>query len=398
LAGGPNDPNDAAKYYGNGEGVRFYTNPSASYSWFKVVAPNGYYLKSLSVNWEVKDTDDEKIVISKQPSIVDENILVESGDSSSALYYQFGSSYFTESYIFCKRSGTSGHIKISSIMAIFEQDTITGITLKSAPTKTEYAFGEQLDLSGCKINVSYTHVTASDVEVTSSMVSGFNSERVGQQTVTITYEGKTTSFAVKIADVVTGITLKSEPTKTLYEYDESLDLSGCQITVHYQYQQPKDVDGTSRMMTGYNRNQVGEQVITISYKDKSATFVVSVLDAIANITLKSEPTKTQYVCGEQLDLSGCQIRVNYQHGQPHDVDVTYNMISGYNKRSVGFQTLTVTYEGKTATFSVEVVEQPEETGLSRNTIIGIVSASVVFVAICIDVTIIVIAKTKKKKH
>ena len=74
----------------------------------------------------------------------------------------------------------------------------TGIALKSAPTVTEYKTGAELDLTGAVITVTYSDGSTQDVEVTASMVSGYDAETSGEQTVTVTYEGFTATFTVTV--------------------------------------------------------------------------------------------------------------------------------------------------------------------------------------------------------
>lgn len=75
---------------------------------------------------------------------------------------------------------------------------VTGITLKSAPEKTEYKTGAELELTGAVITLSYTDGTTQDVDVTAAMVSGFDAQTAGEQTLTVTYEGFTVTFDVTV--------------------------------------------------------------------------------------------------------------------------------------------------------------------------------------------------------
>ena len=75
------------------------------------------------------------------------------------------------------------------------------------------------------------------------------------------------------------------------------------------------------------------------------------------------PTKTEYTVGEELVLDGMKVTANYSDDTTKDVAVADCKVSGYDKTKVGDQTVTVTYEGKTATFKVTVKEaaKPDDT-------------------------------------
>ena len=77
------------------------------------------------------------------------------------------------------------------------------IKLASKPNKVEYKQGEALDVKGGKITIGYTDQSTDDYEILPNWVSGFNSEKVGKQTLTVTFEAVsstlTTTFDVAVS-------------------------------------------------------------------------------------------------------------------------------------------------------------------------------------------------------
>ena len=78
--------------------------------------------------------------------------------------------------------------------------TVSSVEMKTQPTKTTYSVNDELDVTGAVITATYTDTTTEDVNVTSAMCSGFDSSTAGEKTVTVTYEGKTTSFTVTVSE------------------------------------------------------------------------------------------------------------------------------------------------------------------------------------------------------
>lgn len=77
--------------------------------------------------------------------------------------------------------------------------TVTGIVIKTPAAKTEYQVGEALDVTGLTIEAVYSDQTTQVVTVTADMVSGFHSAQAAESlTLTITYEGRTAAYTVKI--------------------------------------------------------------------------------------------------------------------------------------------------------------------------------------------------------
>jgi len=83
------------------------------------------------------------------------------------------------------------------------------------------------------------------------------------------------------------------------------------------------------------------------------------LPELESIEITTPPTKTQYNLGEDLDLDGMVVKATYSDGATQEV--TDYEVSGYDKNTVGHQPITVTYEDKTAEFSVNVVDPNKPT-------------------------------------
>lgn len=88
---------------------------------------------------------------------------------------------------------------------------------------------------------------------------------------------------------------------------------------------------------------------------------------ITNIEIISEPSKSLYDRGEELNTAGLAVQVNYEDGASNTLNAY--AISGYDPEQLGEQTVTVTYLNNTAGFkvtvtdieSIEVVSPPDNT-------------------------------------
>ena len=82
-----------------------------------------------------------------------------------------------------------------------EKPTVSSIQVKSTAHKTVYQVGEPLDVTGLTIEVRMSDGSTMISPVTAGMVSGFDSAAaVENQVLTITYQGKTTTYTVTIQD------------------------------------------------------------------------------------------------------------------------------------------------------------------------------------------------------
>ena len=236
------------------------------------------------------------------------------------------------------------------------KDTVTSISIKANPSKTEYRYGESLDLTGATISVVKGSGTI-DLPITDNMVSGYDPTTVGKQTVKVSYGGKDTTFEVTVKDYVKDITLTA-PTKTEYKYGEALDLTGGKVqkVMASGAQEPAvDLTDSSVTVSGYNANKTGKQTITVEYEGIQKTFEITVVDPINKIELKGTP-KTEYKYGEEFDVSNLKLSISRASGET-EIPVTSDMIKNYNKNSLGQQQVTIEYEGNTIeTITVQVVD------------------------------------------
>lgn len=81
-------------------------------------------------------------------------------------------------------------------------DDIIGIELSSRPSLTEYFVGEQFKPEGAKIQVlTYDYEKSYFVDHTALSFSGFDGSKLGEQVITVTYKGFTTTFTITVKEI-----------------------------------------------------------------------------------------------------------------------------------------------------------------------------------------------------
>ncbi len=90
----------------------------------------------------------------------------------------------------------------------------TGVTINTMPSKTVYTIGDTLDTAGLKIDLVYSD-SSTETITEGYTVSGFDSATAGEKTVTVTYEGFTTTFTVTVEALV------PEANDVIYKFDFS---------------------------------------------------------------------------------------------------------------------------------------------------------------------------------
>ena len=241
------------------------------------------------------------------------------------------------------------------------QDLTNSMVIKTLPNKVKYLYGQKLDLTGGTIEITKESGETEIISMTSSMVTGYNSNKLGTQTLTVTYDGLSQTFPVTVEDYELNSLFITPPTKRNYEYGESLDLTGGKVTTKMASGAIKEsTNMTASMISGFDNTKVGSQKITVTYDGKSNSFTISVKDSIKGISMNTQPNKTNYDFGANLDVSGATITVVKSSGITV-IPVTSDMISEYNPKNAGTQVIKVSYGGFTTNFIVNVLPKKNST-------------------------------------
>ncbi len=240
--------------------------------------------------------------------------------------------------------------------------TVASVEVKALPTVVQYALcglDRVPDLTGGRIRVRLSNGVSKWIDMTRGMISGFDNTKIGTNTVTVSVGGKSDTFTVEIIPVnISGIAMENYPSKVQYRKDmEQLDLTGVTITVNYSPFGTESVAVTPDMVSGFDNTVSGTQTVVVTYKGHTTSFYVEVVgNDPQGISMATLPNKRSYRLGvDALDLTGAAIQVTYSLTGPETIPVTPDMVTGFDNTTTGKKTLTVTYQGLTTTFDVEVV-------------------------------------------
>ncbi len=179
---------------------------------------------------------------------------------------------------------SSSKVSITANQTLFAQwtaipVTLSSISVKILPTKTTYTVGESFNQNGLTLTAKYSD--NSTQTITSGFTcSGFSSATTGTKTITVTYEGKTTTFTVTVNPALvtlTSISVKTMPTNTTYTVGESFNQSGLTLTAKYSDNSTQTVT-SGFTCSGFSNTTAGTKTITVTYEGKTTTFNVTVIN------------------------------------------------------------------------------------------------------------------------
>ena len=95
----------------------------------------------------------------------------------------------------------------AEVLNYYNGNPVTGITV-TPPSRVSYVQGESMVLNG--MVVTATHINGKQAEVLSYHVSGYDAYKLGEQTITVTYEGHSATFTVTVyEDPAADITMQT---------------------------------------------------------------------------------------------------------------------------------------------------------------------------------------------
>ena len=250
------------------------------------------------------------------------------------------------------------------------ENKVENITIKTAPTTTEYWAGDDFDATGMVVEAIYTDGTTKTVPSTEYTIKDGQALKNNQTSITIEYKGKTVTQAIIVKiNVVTKIEVVAEATKVEYVAGQNFDTTGLKIKAIYANGNKKEV--TDYTVKDGKDLKLGQTTVTIEYEGQTTTQSITVIEkAVTGITIKNMPTKTKYIQEkEELDLTGGVIEIAYNDGAKEELSMTSTEITanGFDNKEVGKQTITLEYEGKTVQFEIEIMElaKPENSNFDN---------------------------------
>ena len=250
--------------------------------------------------------------------------------------------------------------KSTSYEVSVKEVSLSKISIKTNPTKMNYFVGEYLDTTGLVLSTIYNNGKTEDITAGYNVdVSELN--KVGEKTVTVTYKKKTTTFTVKVNEVTTqSIRVKSMPQKTNYFIGDSFSSTGLKIAVlmSSSYEEEKTKGFSLSLKEGTKLTTEGIIPITVNYNELTTTFNINVQKPIADsVIVTNNPNSTTYVVGDEFTSNGLVLEYVNNNGETTKVkDYTLSIDDGKVLDTPGTHTITANYNGKTTTFSIDVVK------------------------------------------
>ena len=245
-------------------------------------------------------------------------------------------------------------------------ENVSDIVVKSSDMpRTNYVLGQELDLSLGKLTV-ITDGAESTIPMTADGVSvtGYDSNTLGKQTLTVTYKEKSTTFDVNVVARMVADGFKSE-----YFIDDKFDNSQGRLKITKDDGTTTTVNFNNEKVTfeGFNSSAAGTSTVTVKYdagegKVYETTFTTKIF-AIGSVNF-NKPSNTIYSSHDkQLSIGTGYFTVTAEGSDLFNyVEFTHDMYTGFkpwlatpaHRETPLEQTVVFTYAGQSFNFKVYI--------------------------------------------
>ena len=152
-------------------------------------------------------------------------------------------------------------------------------TTLTAPAKLSYIEGEELDLTGGVITITFNNGETQTIALTDENVaiSDFDNTKIGEQDISVRYSTKTFLFKVNVeSKTAIAIELTQLPTKLNYFEGDAFVPDGGELIVTFNNKTSEILELAKATITGFDSNTIGEQTITVDYLGQKSEFKVNV--------------------------------------------------------------------------------------------------------------------------
>ena len=150
---------------------------------------------------------------------------------------------------------------------------------------------------------------------------------------------------------VTVSTKEGAMPQTVFVLGEEIDLSSGVLVVDENGEKKEiamNAEGVS--VSGYDKNTLGEQKITVTYKEQSVELTVTVVERMQVVDFTAD-----YLKGDVINLSKGRLKITRNDGSNYTVILKSDKVKveGFSSASVGAKELTATYTSGSDTYTAK---------------------------------------------
>ena len=235
---------------------------------------------------------------------------------------------------------------------------------KTARSWTAYVTSTACSGSGSTLTFGSNKTTVGTVSPAVGTLTSFGTSNAGYSYFCLQENDSSASYLseIKITYVpksLSSISVKTAPTKTSYEAGEYFNPAGLVITKTFSDNSTQDVAYSNETAAQFTFTPDTSTALTTSNiavtivlggKSTSQNITVSAPKVLSSISISGQTTS--FVEGDTFSFGGT-VTAHYENAPNEDV-TSQTSFTGYNMTTVGSQTVTVSYGGKSSSYSITI--------------------------------------------
>ncbi len=233
----------------------------------------------------------------------------------------------------------NGETRTAEFTFTVEAVVLESIEITNEATVKEFFVGDAFTYEGLEITARYNDSRKDGVVMPDSVV-GSTAEAGDAIVVTISYQGQTTSYTIKVkAVVLEGIEITSGPEDKEYDVGEEFLAEGLKVTAHYN-NGDVELGADKYELQAPSTDVAGTQSGKVTFGGMEATFTITVYDVLTSLEVTD--SVNEYFEGDLFNEKTLTVKAIY-NGDPETAEqVEFTVVSAPEEALVAGQTYTVT--------------------------------------------------------
>lgn len=264
--------------------------------------------------------------------------------------------------VFYETATASYTISVSDVPTV---RTLLSLTLDLTSVKQIFEVGEEFTYAGLKVTANY-NTSPTAVEITDFKVNydEIDTDILGPQTVIVSYGGLISGYEILVTPVRTllGIEINTDDVKKEYELGDVFTYEGLKVIARYNAA-PTTVEITEFSVTPPDMTSPGTKTVIVGFGGKTAEYEIIVYSGereVRKLSVDASEARKIYKVGETFAPEGVVVTATYNKDPLTETvgEGSYSF-SAPDVTSVGEKVVTISYEGKSATYTIVVIPSDE---------------------------------------
>lgn len=237
---------------------------------------------------------------------------------------------------------------------------IQSIKVVEGSVPTQVNIGATPDFSGIKVLVTFDDQTTKEIGFADVKISSVDTTTEGSKNVTVSYEGFSAKFEITVVDpeataTVTAIKIVPGSIGLKYYVGQTPDISTLQVEATYSTGTVKALPVSEYTYTPIDTTAEGSKTFTVTYTANTAITDSATVEVIGISSMTVSGVKKTIFVGEALDTSAMELVIKYKDGTTGSANVGSFSVGTIDSTSYGTKQLSITYNGFTIQYAVEVI-------------------------------------------